>query len=725
MTSRLWPRTGLLLALLLGGCAAQMEHRNGMSLVEQGKPAEGLENLRRASALAPDNVSYRMDYLTQRDRAVQQLLAAAEREREAGRPEVAAQRLRDAMRADSGNERVRLALQGMEQDRRDQQALASAERLVQAGQLEAAAEQVRRVLKDSPRQAQALTLQRALEERQAQERSAREEQLAARAALRRPVTLQFRDAPLRQVFEAISKIAGVNVIVDRDVKADQRATIFVKDAAVEDALDVVLMQHQLDKRVLSSNTLLIYPATAARQKDLTELKVRTFQISNVDVAWIANLVKTMVKTRDVVADPKTSTLVIRDTPEAIALAERIIAATDLPDPEVMLEVEVLEVSSSRASEIGLKLPTSLTLSVPTPSAGALTVGSLRDLSRNDLLVSPLSATLNLMLQDGDATVLASPRIRSRNKEKAKILVGDKLPIITNLISPQQSGQSNVVTGSIQYVEVGIKLEVEPQVYADGDVGIKMNLEVSNVTDVIQTDSGRAYQIGTRSAQSALRLRDGETQVMAGLINDSDRNSSLKLPGLGQLPVLGRLFSNSSDNNRKTEIVLSITPRIIRPQAVPETRHAEAWSGTEASVRDRQLRLDPVAVVKAPQARPAAPEAATPAAAAAPATAAPAPQPAAAAPAVPVPAPAPVSAPAPAASAPVARAPAPAAPAPAVATPPAAPPARAPLPAAGTTAVPGATAPGVTNAMPGLPVILPRPFPSRPAATASAASGARR
>ena len=304
------------------------------------------------------------------------------------------------------------------------------------------------------------------------------------------------------VFEALAKVGNINIVVDREVKNDLRSTIFVKDASIEDALDVILLQNQLERRLLSSNTLLIYPATAAKVKELAELKVRTFQLSNVDVNFMANIIKTMVKTRDVVTDVKSNSLVMRDTPEAIALAERLIAANDLPDPEIMLEVEVLEVSSSRTSELGLKLPTALTLTVPTPATGGLTVGALRNVTRNDLLVSPLSATLNLMLQDGDATVLASPRIRSRNKEKARILVGDKLPIITNLISQQQAGQNSVVTGSIQYVEVGIKLEVESQVYGEGDVGIKLNLEVSNVTDTIQTESGRAYQIGTRGAQTA-------------------------------------------------------------------------------------------------------------------------------------------------------------------------------------------------------------------------------
>ena len=722
--------------LLLGGCAAQMEHSKGVDLVAKGQAADGVESLRRAASLAPDNVNFRMDYLTERDRAVQRLVQAAEADRAAGRSDAAAAKLREALRVDNGNERARQALQALDQDRRDQQAVLAAERLAQAGQFEPALEILQRTLRESPRSAPAQALVRQIEERMTQDRQAREETLAARAAFRRPVTLQFRDAPLRMVFEAISKIGNVNVIVDREVKVDQKATIFVKDAAIDDALDVVLLQHQLEKRVLSSNTLLIYPATAAKQKELAELKVRTFQVQNVDVAFMANLIKTMVKTRDIVTDAKSGTLVMRDTPEAIALAERLMAANDLPDPEVMLEVEVLEVSSSRTSEIGLKLPGSVSLSVPTPASGALTLGALGDLTRNALQVSPLSATLNLMLQDGDATVLASPRIRSRNKEKAKILVGDKLPIITNLISPQQSGSSNVVTGSIQYVEVGIKLEVEPQVYGDGDVGIKMNLEVSNVTDTIQTESGRAYQIGTRSAQTTLRLRDGETQVMAGLINDSDRNSALKVPGIGQLPVLGRLFTNQSDNNRKTEIVLSITPRIIRPTAVPDLRNADAWSGTEAGVRDRALRLEPVSVVKAttprvapgavqpqPTGRPAAvvapvepaPEGGAPTTSADPAAPAPVPAPTTAPPPASASAPTALTVPRPAAT-PAATLPAPgmvnatAGPAPTIVRP-----ALTPVPV---------TPAAASNGMPGLPQVLPRPMPNRAAASASQPQGSQ-
>ena len=678
----------LVLALMLAGCAGQLAHRDAMQLLDQGKQAEALEGLRRASALEPENAAYRIDYLNQRNLAVQALVQSADEDRKAGRFDEALARYREAGRIESGNERVKAGLQAIETERRTQLQLQAIERLLTANQTDQALEQLRRTLRDNPGHAATLALQQTVERRVDAERQVREEQLNARAAFKRPVSLQFRDAPLRMVFEAIAKAGNVNVIVDRDVKADLRTTLFVKDASIEDALDVILLQNQLEKRALSSNTLLIYPSNPTKQKELSELKVRSFQLSNIDVAFMANIVKTMLKTRDVVTDPKTNTLVMRDTPEAIALAERLIAANDLPDAEVMLEVEVLEVSSSRASALGLKLPTSITVSTPAaPSGGAFTVGDLRNLTGNMLNISPMSATLSLMMQDSDTNILASPRIRTRNKEKARILVGDKLPQITNLISPQQSGQNSVVTGSIQYVEVGIKLEVESQVYADGDVGIKLNLEVSNVTDIIQTESGRAYQIGTRTASSSLRLHDGETQVMAGLIDDHDRSTAGRIPGIGQLPVLGRLFSNNTGDARKSEIVLSITPRIIRPQAIPDARYSDAWSGTETSLRDRQLRLEPLSVLKAPGAT------TTPAPA-------PAPRPQ---PAAPAPAATPAATPAAAGAAPAANDAGRQAPTPATTPAPAAAPAAAAAPAP-------AAVPSVSQQPMGLPAIPARPLP---------------
>jgi general secretion pathway protein D len=234
------------------------------------------------------------------------------------------------------------------------------------------------------------------------------------------------------------------------------------------------------------------------------------------------------------------------------------------------------------------------LSTPTNAAGgALTFGALKHVTGNQLLTTPLQATLNFKLQNTDANLLASPRIRVRDNERAKILIGDKVPIITNTVTPVSTG-TPVVTGSVQYIDVGIKLEAQPHTYPEGDVGILLNLEVSNIVKEIAGPAGSlAYQIGTRMVSTSLRLHDGQTQILGGLISDSDRNTASKVPGIGQLPILGRLFSNNSGDRTKTEIVLSITPRILRAKAVAEDAMADVWSGTEGAIRENPLRLDPV------------------------------------------------------------------------------------------------------------------------------------
>jgi general secretion pathway protein D len=436
-------------------------------------------------------------------------------------------------------------------------------------------------------------------------RDEKADKAAAQSIMNKPVTLQFRDANLRMVFEALSRTTGLNVIMDRDVRADLKTTIFVKDAAIEDTVDLILLQNQLEKRTINANTLFIFPATPAKQKEYQDLQVRTFQIANADVKYLQTLLKTVLKVKDVSVDERSSTLVIRDTRDAIAVAAKVIAAHDVPEPEIMLEVEVLEVSHDRLTNLGIKFPDSITFSTPSP-AGGLTLGALKALTDNDLLVTPLSLGINLKLQDTDANILASPRIRARNKEKARILIGDRVPIITNSVTPTASG-TGVVTGSVQYQDVGLKLEFEPQVYNDQDVGIRIALEVSSIVKEIAGPNGSlAYQIGTRNANTVVRLLDGETQILGGLISSGDRNTAAKVPGIGQLPMVGRLFSNHSGNDTKTEIILSITPRILRAPAVLDASIKNVYSGTEGSTRERAMQLDPIGAVRAQSTGAAAP-----------------------------------------------------------------------------------------------------------------------
>ncbi len=399
-------------ALLLGACASTQMHDEGLRLVNQGNTEAGLPKLKEASRLDPTNAQFRIDVLRETAAYSRALLRRADEARVAGNLSESAELYMRVLREEPANDLARRGLVAVELDARSQKLLGESDKLLREGQAEAAQERVNAALADNPSntgaQRQAVAIREVIEK----QRQARAAQLAARSVMTTPVTLQFRDANVRMVFKALSRTTGLNVIFDRDVRADLKTTIFVKDASVEDTVDLILLQNQLERRTLNGTTLFIYPATAAKQKEYQDLQVRTFQVNNIDVKYMMSVLKSVVKVKEISADEKTGTLVIRDTPDAVAVAAKVIAAHDVPEPEVMLEVEVLEISHDRLTNLGLQLPDAVSISTPT---SATTVGDLKALTRNDLLVSGLSATLNLKLQDTDANLLASPRIRARNK----------------------------------------------------------------------------------------------------------------------------------------------------------------------------------------------------------------------------------------------------------------------------------------------------------------------
>ncbi|MEO5658482.1 MAG: secretin N-terminal domain-containing protein [Polaromonas sp.] len=595
--------TGLTIGLLLAGCAAPRHFGEGQRLIQTGNAEKGLQELREALRLEPNNAKYRLEYRSQQSKFLETLLNSGDLQRSTGQLDAAIETYSYALGVDPQNEMARRKLAQSLTTKSVMALTDQAHALFNEKKPDAAREKLKLALAEDPAYPPALALLRRIDDQSADIKTARQTQLNTQSVMKRPVSLQFRDANVRMVFEALARSVGLNVILDRDVRADLKTTIYVKDASVEDTVDLILLQNQLDKRVLNGNTLFIYPATLLKQKEYQELKVRVFQISNVDVKYLQNVLKTILKIKDVVIDEKTNTLVIRDTAEAIAVAEKLVAAHDVPDSEVMLEVEVLEISRDRISNIGLKWPDAASLTLPpgTGPSGELTIGDLRTIGRNQLLLGParLGLGVNAKMIDSDANLLASPRIRVRHKEKARILIGDRVPFVSGS-NTVPTGGSPIVSTTVQYLDVGIKLEVEPYVYSENDVGIKINMEVSNIAkEIPNKNTGDVlYQIGTRSASTSLRLKDGETQVLAGLLSDQERSSADKVPGLGQTPLLGRLFSNNTGNTTKTEIVLSITPHIIRGQNPTTAALKDIWSGTESQVRDSPLRLDPIGIVRA-------------------------------------------------------------------------------------------------------------------------------
>lgn len=409
------------------------------------------------------------------------------------------------------------------------------------------------------------------------------------AAFQRPVSLEFRDTPLRQVFEALARASGVNFVFDREVRADSRVTVFLRSVSLDEAMRVILATQQLDRKLLNENTVLVYPNTAPKQREHQELVTRTLYLANADPKQALALVRTMAKTRDLHVDERLSALVVRDTPEVVRLVEQLIATIDLPEPEVMLAIEVLELSGNRLDTLGVDWPASVSYALP-GAAGAVQLGAsgLRGFVANPALVAQLRGT------SGTTRILANPSIRARNREKARVQIGEKLPVFTTTAVANAG-----VSASVSFIDVGLKLEVEPTVQLDGEVTIRLQLEVSNLLREVRGPAGSAslaYQVGTRSSATALRLRDGQTQVLAGLISDEDRRSAAGLPGLARLPLLGPLFGVHSDGRNQSEIVMLVTPYILRALPAPPPQQAMLASGTESHPGASALRLQPGARV---------------------------------------------------------------------------------------------------------------------------------
>jgi len=588
------------MVLALSGCAAEMAYRDGRNLVEKNQVEEGLQKYQEAIKRDPENSVYRVAYLTERDRTSQRLLEEADQLASEGKYLAAAQNFQRVLAINPRNERAIGGLRALETADRHEKLLAQANVLLEQKDFDAAKGRVATVLAEKPDHARARAMMKSIAEQMPQPAV----ESALSKAYKTPITIEFRETPMKQVFDIISRRSGLNFIFDKDVKTDTRTTILLKNSTVESAIYFLLMTNQLEQQVMDANTILIYPNTAAKLKDYQETVVRTFYLSNAEAKTVANTLKTILKTRDVVADEKLNLVIMRDSADAIKLAEKIIATQDQAEPEVMLDVDILEIKRSRLLALGVEWPNAMGLSVLSNTrAEKLTLSDLDHLNRNNLGITALSGTLNVKKTDGDTNLLASPRIRVRNKEKAKVVIGDKLPVITATLS-SAAAAGFASSESVTYVDVGLTLNAEPTIYLNNEVGIRISLEVSNLIDRVETKNGTsAYHIGTRQASTFLQLKDGENQVLAGLINNEQRSTGSRVPGLGDVPILGRLFGTQTDDNQKTEIVLSITPHLVRNLQRPELSASEFSAGTEANFR-RKPDVAPRPAVVMPGARPA-------------------------------------------------------------------------------------------------------------------------
>ena len=421
----------------------------------------------------------------------------------------------------------------------------------------------------------------------------------------RPITLKFKDAKMKDVFSILTQLSGINFVFDEGVK-DFPVSIFIENASFQQILDLLTNMNKLGIKNLNETTVLVYLNTPDKNKQYDDLVLRTFHLNYMDAKKAINLIRTMIQVRKVYVNEDSNSIVVRDTEDVVSVVEKILDANDLPDAEVVLDVEVIEISDKNAENIGMLLsnynvqlgafsPTTSELLSPTLAGVTTTIknpdGST--VTTDDVKVSNLvkaftmkgfggyvtvpNATFNFGKTLADGEVLSNPKIRVKNKEKAKFNVGTRVPITTTTLN------GTVSQVNVQYVDVGVKVNAEPTIQLNNEISIKLSLEVSSILqkETVGADkSTSVVTIGTRNLETVLSLKDGETSVIGGLIQNSNNNDKTKVFLLGDLPLIGWLFTNSNSSKDKTELVLAITPRLVRGVPVPLPGLASFDSGKE-------------------------------------------------------------------------------------------------------------------------------------------------
>lgn len=585
--------------LVLSGCAGGLASFNkAQKLEQQGKLDEAVLKYAEAATADPDISEYRVRFLTASGEAAKHHFKKGEEYMAANKYEDALREYQTAYTLDPSLARAGQMIEQatklknifmfinegeeFEKNRKPREALDSYKKALglDPGNIEAK-EAVARLLKN---------------------RRTKPEGFELNLKSTKPITLKFKDAKIKEVFNILTQLSGINFVFDEGVK-DQDVSIFLENATFQQALDILTGINKLEGKVLNESTIIVYPNTPEKKKQYEELKVETFLLNKLDAKKAVNLIRTMLPTKKIYVNEDANALVIRDTPATIEVARKILEANDIPDAEVVLDVEVMEISKDKMDNFGLALSQyavslaaaqngsssflSDTLVPPTTSSTTTTSTST---AVNNLLnvfawsgysgfVTVPNATFNFAKTLTNGETLANPKLRVKNREKSKFNVGTRVPITTTS-SPVGGG----ISVNVQYVDVGVKVNAEPTVQLNNDINIKLSLEVSTIVGQ-QTVGGTTapttvVTIGTRNLDTVLSLKDGETSIIGGLIQDTKSSNKQKISILSDIPVIGSIFTNTNSTGSKDELLLSITPHIVRGITVPDSDVASFWSGKE-------------------------------------------------------------------------------------------------------------------------------------------------
>lgn len=580
-----------MLFMVLAGCAEQKAFHAGDKYFQQGEYDLAMEQYAAAIAENPARSEYRMKWLDARNRAA---LSHFDRASELARGDNLLEAAEEYRRASQLDGSLTAAVQKLKeiQDRLQANGLiADAEKFFNEGRYPQARASLGKALQLVPEDPRAVKLMRQVDLESQTIMDGYELDLSSRE----PLNLQFDNMDLHQAFAVLGQLSGIHFILDEDVST-RPVSLMLKKASFAQVLDLLLKLNGLGKRVLNSQTILVYPKTPDKEKQYEDRVIQVFYLSNIEAKNAVNMLRTMLQARKIYVHEELNAIIMRDKPEVIELARQILEAADRNDSEVVYDLELVEVSHRDVLDLGPKLSkysisagfgrsivdtegNSVTnLISDTLTAGGTTDTLVKSFSRLESFYTLPTATFDFAKTLIDTEILASPKIRVKNREKAKVHIGTREPIVTTNIS---TTTGDVTSTNVQYIDVGVKLDIEPTIQLDDTIVTNLTLEVSSILEKEEiAGGGFALRISTTNAGSSLILEDGERTIIGGLIRDDLSNTHDTLPFLGSIPIIGQLFTGRSDEKSKREILLSITPHIVRNVDMPRPDVATIWSGSE-------------------------------------------------------------------------------------------------------------------------------------------------
>ena len=379
-----------------------------------------------------------------------------------------------------------------------------------------------------------------------------------------PASLVFRNASSRDVFTALARFADINLVFDPAFR-EAPVTLDLRNTTFENALASLTATTQTFYRVTAQRTITVIPDTPAKQREYQEDIIRTFYLSNADLKETIDLLRVVADIRRIAPIAATNAITIQDTPERIAAAAKILAATDKARPEVIIEVELLEVDRSRLLEFGLQIASPGSSGIngaADVNTSNLTLKNLVNLSRSDVFMTAVPGLYyRLLKSDAHTRMLANPQLRTSEGIPAQARFGERVPVPVTTFAPiATGGVAQQPITSFNYEPIGVNIDITPRTHHDDEVTLAVKVEVSSV-------SGSGFQnlptFGSRSISTVIRLKDGETNMLAGLIRDDERRVLEGVPGLSDIPVLGRMFAHNRTEIQETDIILTLTPHIVR------------------------------------------------------------------------------------------------------------------------------------------------------------------